>query len=178
MIFTETSVAGAFVIDVERVADDRGFFARTWDAEELAARGLDPRIAQCSLSYNAKKGTLRGMHYQAAPHEEVKIVRCIHGTIYDVVLDVRSDSPHYGKWDAVELSASNRRALYIPSGVAHGFVTLEDDCELLYQISERHYPELARGVLWNDPAFGIRWPVTDPILSVADRNRAPVGALA
>jgi len=118
------------------------------------------------------------MHYQAAPHEEVKIVRCIHGTIYDVVLDVRSDSPHYGKWDAVELSASNRRALYIPSGVAHGFVTLEDDCELLYQISERHYPELARGVLWNDPAFGIRWPVTDPILSVADRNRAPVGALA
>jgi len=171
LIFRETAIDGAFVIDSERPADHRGFFVRTFDAQEFASRGLVPVIAQCSLSYNAKKGTLRGMHYQIAPHEEAKLVRCVRGAIYDVVLDVRSNSRTYGKWEGVELSASNRLALYIPPGAAHGFVTLEDDCELFYSMSEFYHPESARGVLWNDPAFGIEWPVTDPILSEADRNR-------
>ena len=132
-----------------------------WDAEEFAARGLESSIAQCSLSYNEKKGTLRGMHYQVAPHEEVKIVRCIRGAIFDVVLDLREGSKSHGRWEAAELSAENRRSLYIPRGVAHGFQTLMADTEVFYAINTRHVFEAARGVRWDDPKFAIQWPETD-----------------
>jgi dTDP-4-dehydrorhamnose 3,5-epimerase len=156
--FTPTPIPGAVVIDLEPIADDRGFFARTWCADELEAHGLSSRVVQCSVSYNRRKGTLRGMHFQTAPHEEVKIVRCVRGSIRDVIVDVRPASPAFKRWFGVDLSAANGRALYVPAGVAHGFQTLEDDSEVAYQISERHHQESARGVRWDDPAFGIAWP--------------------
>lgn len=171
MIFTETSIAGAFVIEAEPHRDVRGFFARTFDAEEFARRGLEPRVAQASISYNERRGTLRGMHYQVAPHEETKLVRCPRGAILDVIADVRDDSPSRGTWFATELTSENRRMLYIPRGVAHGFQTLADDAEVEYLISETHHPESARGFRWDDPTFGIVWPVEETIVSEADRAR-------
>lgn len=160
MIFTETRLAGAFVIDPERFEDARGFFARTWCRREFAERGLVTDLAQCSVSYNAREGTLRGMHFQVEPHAETKLVRCTRGAIYDVALDLRPGSPTFRQWAAVELTAENRRAFYIPAGMAHGFQTLTDDTEVFYQISEFHHPRSARGVRWDDPAFGIAWPET------------------
>jgi len=168
--FSPTSLAGACIIDIEPVPDERGFFARNWCREEFARHGLNPDLAQCSISFNKKRGTLRGMHYQAKPHEETKVVRCTRGAIYDVILDLRPESSTFRKWIAVELSADNRRMLYIPAGLAHGFQSLTDDTEVFYQISTPYHPESARGVRWNDPAFGIEWPVMERVISDKDRQ--------
>ena len=162
MIFTETRLPGVFVVETEPRGDERGWFARGWCADEFRARGLDPRLAQCSISFNRRSGTLRGMHYQAAPHGEAKLVRCTMGAIYDVVVDLRPGSPTFRRWTAVKMTARNRHMLYVPEGVAHGFQTLEPDTEVFYQISEPHRPEAARGVRWDDPAFGIEWPGAAP----------------
>ena len=168
MKFHATDISGVIRIDVDVLADPRGFFARTWCAEELAAAGIDGTLAQCSISYNTLAGTLRGMHWQQEPWGETKIVRCTRGSIYDVALDLRADSPTRLQWIAVELSADNRRALCIPPGVAHGFQTLTPDSEVLYMISTPHHPEASAGVRWDDPAFAIEWPIADPILSERD----------
>jgi dTDP-4-dehydrorhamnose 3,5-epimerase len=157
------------VIEIEPIADDRGFFARTWDAEEFKLLGLNPKLAQCSLSFNQRKGTLRGMHYQDEPYPEAKLVRCCAGAMYDVLVDLRSTSPTYCKWFAVELTAANCKMLYAPEGVAHGFQTLVDATEVFYQVSEIYRPEHSRGVRWNDRMFGIEWPIRDPILSERDQ---------
>jgi len=170
MIFEDTPVQGACVIDPEKIEDSRGFFARTFCLAEFKARGLNPHLVQCSLSFSRKRGTLRGMHYQASLHPETKLVRCTRGAIYDVVIDLRPQSPTFLRHLAVELTGENRHAVYVPAECAHGFVTLEDNTEVFYQMSAFHSPESARGVRWNDPAFGIRWPVTDPILNERDRS--------
>lgn len=170
MVFSQTAIPGAYLIDIEPRGDERGFFARTWCAREFGARGLAANLAQCSVSVNALAGTLRGMHYQAAPHEETKVVQCIRGAIYDVAVDLRPDSPAFRRWIAAELTAANRRMMYVPKGVAHGFQTLEADTEVLYLISEFYAPESGRGVRWDDPAFGIRWPAVD-IRHMSDRDR-------
>jgi len=170
MIFKETKLKGAFIIEPERLEDERGFFARTWCQREFEAHGLNPRLVQCNISFNKKKGTLRGMHYQIAPYEETKLVRCTMGAIFDVIIALRPDSPTFKQWVAVELTAENRRMLSIPEGFAHGFQTLEDNTEVFYQMSEFYHPECARGVRWNDPAFGTEWPLSDPILSDKDRS--------
>ena len=170
MTFTETELKGVWLVSPEPAADDRGFFARTWCEREFAAHGLTARWVQCNLSFNRRRGTLRGLHYQRAPHEETKLVRCTMGAIYDVVLDLRRDSATFRKHVAVELSASNRQMLYIPEGCAHGFQTLVDDTEVFYQMSAFYAPDHAAGVRWDDPAFGISWPVSDPILSGRDRR--------
>jgi len=171
MRFTPTPLAGAYLIDVEPVADDRGLFARTWCRREMEARGLDAGLVQCSVSFNKKRGTLRGMHFQASPDEEIKIVRCTRGAVHDVVLDLRAGSPTFGRWFAADLTADNRSALYVPAGMAHGFQTLVDNAEVLYQMSEFHRPESARGVRWNDPAFAIAWPsVAKRTMSQRDRS--------
>lgn len=171
MIFVETELKGAFVIEPERLEDERGFFARTWDRQEFEKRGLDSQLAQCSVSFNKSKATLRGMHYQAAPHEEAKLVRCTGGAIYDVVIDLRPDSPTFKQWVAVELTAENMLMLYVPRGFAHGFQTLQDNTEVFYQISEFYAPESARGVRWDDPAFDIQWPQAEErVISARDRT--------
>jgi dTDP-4-dehydrorhamnose 3,5-epimerase len=171
MRITPTPLAGAFVIDVEPIADERGFFARSWCAKEMAAHGLDGRLAQCSVSFNAAAGTLRGMHFQAPPHAETKVVRCTRGGVHDVILDLRPGSPTFRRWFAAKLSAENHRALYVPPGFAHGFQTLEPDTEILYQMSEFHVDGHAAGVRWDDPAFGIEWPATTSrTMSEKDRN--------
>ncbi len=159
-----------FRIHPERMTDERGFFARTWCAEEFKEAGLDARLVQCSISFNARKGTLRGMHYQAVPIAETKLVRCTMGAIYDVVLDLRTESPTFRKWIGMTLSAENREMVYIPEGCAHGFLTLEDHSEVFYQMSEFYYPEAARGVRWDDPAFGIEWPGDVTVISERDRT--------
>ncbi len=170
MIFIETQLKGAYLIEPERLEDKRGFFARTFCRKELEDHGLDPKIVQCNVSYNKLKGTLRGMHYQIAPKAETKLVRCTRGAIYDVIIDLRPDSPTCDQWISVELSASNFRMIYVPEGFAHGFQTLEDDTEVFYQMSEFYSPEHARGLRWDDPAFGIVWPVKNKIISDKDRN--------
>ena len=170
MKFSPTALAGACIIDIEPVPDERGFFARSWCREEFAKHGLNPDLAQCSISFNKKHGTLRGMHYQAKPHEETKVVRCTRGAIYDVIVDLRPESSTFRKWIAVELSADNRRMLYVPPGFAHGFQSLVDDTEVFYQISTFYHPESARGARWDDPAFGIEWPVTKQVISDKDRQ--------
>jgi len=171
--FTPTVLAGAFLVDLERLEDDRGFFARSYCGEEFAKLGLDAAVAQCSVSFNRKRGTLRGLHYQAAPHEEAKLVRCTRGAIWDVIVDIRPASPTHKQWYAIELSAENRRALYIPAGVAHGFQTLADESEVLYMMNVPYHLASSRGVPWNDPAFGIAWPIADPVMSERDRTFAP-----
>lgn len=168
MIFRETPLAGAVVLDPESHVDHRGSFTRAFCRREFASHGLNPDVAQCSLSYNRSRGTLRGMHYQAAPSEEAKLVRCVRGAVYDVIIDLRPRSPTYTQHFAVELTAENRRAIYIPEGFAHGFQSLEDDSEILYQMSEFYAPDRARGVRWDDPAFAIRWPIADPIILERD----------
>lgn len=168
MIYTPTPLPGAYVIELEAHADERGFFARTFCAQEFARNGLCTAYAQCSISFNARAGTLRGMHFQARPHAEAKLVRATQGAVYDVILDLRQDSPAYLRWFAVELSAENRKTLYIPEGLAHGFQTLTDGAELFYQISVPYQPDAARGVRWNDPAFGIEWP--RPVADISDRD--------
>jgi dTDP-4-dehydrorhamnose 3,5-epimerase len=170
MRFTETPLAGAFIVDIEPQADERGFFARSWCDDEFARHGLDARMAQCNISFNRRRGTVRGLHYQAAPHTEAKLVRCTQGGAWDVIVDLRPDSPTRGRWTAVELSATNRRMLFVPHGFAHGFQTLEDDTELFYQMSERYQAGLERGLRWDDPALAIAWPIPEPIISQRDRE--------
>ena len=170
MIFTATAVPGVFVVEPERRDDERGFFARTFCAREFAERGLDARIAQCSVSYSPRRATLRGLHYQAAPHAEAKLVRCTRGEIFDVAVDLRPGSTTFKRHVALTLSAEDRRAVYIPPGCAHGFETLTDDTEVLYQISEFHVPEAARGMRWDDPAFAIQWPLAPAVISERDRS--------
>lgn len=170
MTFLETKIPDAFLIALDTSEDERGFFARTFCENEFRARGLDPRIAQCSISFNKRKGTLRGMHYQVSPHAEAKLVRCARGTIYDVIVDIRESSPTYRQWEGIELSATNGKMLYIPKGVAHGFQTLEDNSEVFYQISELYHPESARGFAWNDHAFAITWPLT--LTAISDKDRS------
>ena len=168
MLFHETELPGVIEIHLDPHSDDRGFFARSWCREEFAARGLNAALVQCNISFNLRKGTLRGMHLQAPPHAEAKLVRCTQGAIYDVVLDLRTSSPAYRKWIAVVLSAANRHMVYIPEGCAHGFLTLEDETEIFYQMSEFYDAKSARGVRWNDPAFQISWPEKVEVISERD----------
>ena len=168
MIFTESPLSGAYVVDMERLPDERGFFARSYCADEFSARGLGPELRQCSVSYNARKGTLRGMHYQDAPHEEHKLVRCTAGAVFDVIVDIRAASPTYRRWYGAELTQDNRRSLFIPPGFAHGFLSLTDDSEVYYMISVAHAPKFSRGVRWNDPAFAIEWPSAPAVISERD----------
>jgi dTDP-4-dehydrorhamnose 3,5-epimerase len=171
MIVTETELPDAYVIDLEPVEDPRGFFARAWSDEELTELGLETRIAQCNISLTKRTGTVRGMHFQRPPHEEAKFVRCTAGGLYDVIVDLRSDSAAFRRWIGLELSQENRRTLYVPRGFAHGFQTLADDTEVSYMISEAYAPESADGVRWDDPAIGIVWPLADPTeISDKDRN--------
>jgi dTDP-4-dehydrorhamnose 3,5-epimerase len=178
MIFRETKLGGVFIIELRPMSDERGFFARTWCKREFTQHGLSSDLVQCSMSFNRKAGTLRGMHYQEAPHEEVKIVRCTAGAVYDVVIDLRPSSPTFRQWIAVELSAENRRMLYIPAECAHGFQTLADNTEVFYQISDFHAPECARGVRWDDPAFGIHWPQAVRTISLRDATYPGFAATA
>ncbi len=169
MIFTETELSGAFVVEPERLADARGFFARTWCAEEFEGMGLNPGLVQCSTTFNARRGTVRGLHYQAQPHAETKLVRCTMGSIFDVIVDLRADSPTRGKWTALVLSAENRAMIYIPEGFAHGFETLADNSEMFYQISAFHAPEASRGIRWDDPDLAIDWPrIEERVISERD----------
>ena len=170
VLFEELELSGAFLVDLERIEDDRGFFARAFCADEMAARGLATTFVQSNISYNRRRGTLRGLHYQAPPHEEAKLVRCIRGAIFDVIVDLRAGSPTLHRSHAVELSAANRRALYVPPGFAHGFQSLTDDAEVLYLMSAAYQPEAARGVRYDDPALAIAWPL--PPTAISDKDRA------
>jgi len=172
MIFRETKLPGVFEIGLETKADDRGFFARTWCQKEFEAHVLNSRLVQCSLSHSVRQGTLRGMHYQLPPYAETKLVRCTKGAIYDVVLDLRPQSTTFKNWIAVVLTAENRNAVYVPEGCAHGFLTLEEETEVLYQMSEFYNAESARGVRWDDPAFQITWPQKVQAISQRDRTYA------
>jgi dTDP-4-dehydrorhamnose 3,5-epimerase len=171
MIFRETKISGAFIIEVQCLEDERGFFGRSFCRNEFAERGLNPEVAQCNISLNRCAGTLRGMHYQDAPHAEEKLIRCTRGSLYDVVVDLRRESPTHKQWLALELSADHWRMLYIPKGCAHGFLTLADNTEIVYQMSEFYHPESGRGVRWNDPAFGIEWPQRNRVM-MSDRDRS------
>ena len=170
MKFAETPLAGAHLVELEPRVDARGFFARAWCAQEFEEHGLSPSLSQCNLSWNAKAGTLRGMHYQVAPHAEVKLVRCTRGAVFDAIVDLRPESLSYTRWFGTELTAENRRMLYVPEGFAHGYLVLRDDSEVFYQVSTPYHPASERGVRWDDPAFGIQWPATPQrILSQRDR---------
>jgi dTDP-4-dehydrorhamnose 3,5-epimerase len=169
MLFHETNLQGAYWIELKSLEDERGFFARSWCQREFSSLGLDTRLAQCNVSYNRQKGTLRGMHYQIPPYAESKLVRCTSGSIYDVIVDVRPGSPTFQKSFGIELSRTNHHMLFIPMGFAHGFLTLEDDTEVFYQMSEFYTPEAARGFRWNDRLFGISWPAPIEVMSDKDR---------
>jgi dTDP-4-dehydrorhamnose 3,5-epimerase len=171
MIFTATELSGAYVIDLERIEDSRGFFSRAWCENEFGEHGLETRIAQANISNNKLKGTLRGMHFQTPPHEETKLIRCTRGAFYDVIIDLRSDSPTHKKWIGVELNDDNRRMLYVPRGFAHGFQTLTDDTETFYMVSELYTPGAEGGVRWDDPAFDIQWPLGAPT-EISDKDGA------
>jgi dTDP-4-dehydrorhamnose 3,5-epimerase len=171
MIFTETKLKGAYVIELEKIGDDRGFFSRVWCQKEFEAQGLVARIAQANTSFNKIKGTLRGLHYQRPPYEEVKIMRCVRGAIYDVIVDLRPSSPTYMQWVGVELTQDNYKMLYVPENFAHGYQTLTDDAEVFYPTSQFYTPQAEAGVRWNDPAFAIEWPQPDPpVISEKDKS--------
>lgn len=170
MNFIATPLEGAYVIEMEPIVDERGFLARTWCRAEFQRRGLDADLQQCNLSANRSKGTLRGMHYQEKPYEEAKLVQCISGGIYDVIIDLRPESYSYKRCFAVELMAENCKMLYVPRGFAHGFQTLEDDTYVSYLMFESYHPESAMGIRWNDPSFAIRWPIHNPTISQKDRD--------
>lgn len=170
MQFFSTTLPGVLEVRIERHCDERGFFARTWCQKEFEEHSLNPRLVQCNVSFNRRRGTLRGMHFQASPHAEAKLVRCTRGSVYDVVLDLRAGSPTYKQWVGVALTAENRNMMYVPEGCAHGFITLEDETEVLYQMSEFYDPPSARGVRWNDPAFGIKWPIETAVISERDAS--------
>jgi dTDP-4-dehydrorhamnose 3,5-epimerase len=173
VIFTETKLKGAFILDVQRYEDARGFFGRSFCQQEFEKHGLNPRFVQANVSYNRKRGTLRGLHYQIAPHREAKLIRCTRGALYDVIVDLRKDSPTYKQWAGAELTEANRRLFYVPEGFAHGFVTLADDTEAAYQVSEFHHPPSERGIRYDDPALGIRWPVAAEVISDKDQAWPP-----
>ena len=170
MTFEETRLKGVFIIEPERIEDERGFFARAWCEKDSRRHGIDTRFVQCNISYNKYKGTLRGMHYQAAPYEEAKLVRCTAGSLYDVVIDIRPGSKTFLQWLSIELTAEDRKLIYIPKGFANGFQTLSDNTEVFYQMSEFYKPEYARGIRWNDPQFKIDWPEKNHIMSEKDRQ--------
>ncbi len=170
MIFQESRIHGAWVIDLAPIHDHRGFFATTWLPDALAKRGLDPGLAQCNLAFNLKRGTLRGMHFQTAPHAQAKIIRATRGGLVDVIVDLRDGSPTFKEWDAVELTADNRRMLYMPEGIAHGYLTLADETEASYQVSSSWVPAAESGVRWNDPAFNIQWPFEPSVMSERDAS--------
>lgn len=170
MTFHETKLPGVYEIRLKLNSDERGFFARSWCQKEFEDHGLNSKVVQCNVSFNARKGTLRGIHYQATPYPETKVVRCTMGSIHDVVVDLRPQSPTFKAWIGVTLTAANRHMLYIPEGCAHGFLTLEDQTEVFYQMSEFYHPESARGVRWNDPAFQIVWPAKVEVISERDRT--------
>jgi dTDP-4-dehydrorhamnose 3,5-epimerase len=171
MKFTPTRLNGSFIIDVEPMEDERGFFARSWCADEFLRHGIDPSLSQCSISFNKKRGTLRGMHYQGPPHAETKVVRCTAGSIYDVIVDVRPDSETFKQWISVELSAENNRMIYVPAGFAHGFQSLVEQTEVFYMVSTPYNPESSGSLRWNDPQFAIDWPHEDErVISDRDRN--------
>lgn len=170
MIFTETELPGAFIIDLERLCDERGFFARTWCEDEFTAHGIGLPPLQANMSINPTKGTLRGMHYQLAPYEESKLVRCTRGAIYDVIVDLREDSPTFGNWLGVELTAENCRQLYVPGGFAHGFLTLTENSDVAYQVSAKYAPGAERGLRWDDPVIAIYWPNVPQLISDKDRH--------
>jgi len=170
MIFTETKLKGAFIIDIKPFEDERGFFSRAYCANEFAEHGLTTRVAQANISFNHSKGTLRGMHYQIPPHGEVKIVRCTRGALYDAIVDMRPDSETYLQWIGVELTEQNHRMLYVPENFAHGFITLADNTEATYQVSEFYTPGAERGLRWNDPAIGIEWPLEPVVISEKDQS--------
>ena len=173
MKFIETKLKGSFIIEVEKIEDERGFFARIWDQKKFIELDLDTNISQCSISFNKKAGTIRGMHYQLAPYQETKLVKCTKGKIFDVIIDLRKNSKTFRKWFGVELSSQNCKMLYIPEGFAHGFQTLEDNTEVFYQISKDHMPEYARGKLYCDPIFNILWPIKSIIISEKDQQWLP-----
>ena len=175
MRFQPTELFGVILVEIELHADERGLFARTFCREEFAAHGLNPEVVQCNLSFNHRRGTLRGLHYQAPPHEEAKLVRCVRGAIFDVVVDIREGSPTWLQWIAVELTEDARNALYIPEGFAHGYYTLRDDSEVLYQMSNVHHSNAARGLRWDDPRLGIRWPGVPEVIAVRDGEYAFLG---
>jgi len=177
MIFTELQLKGAFLIQPERAEDERGFFARSWCTREFAAHRLNPALVQCNLSFNARKGTVRGLHYQKAPHGEAKLVTCFQGAIYDVIVDLRPESPTCRQWLAVELTRENLLSLYIPEGFAHGFQTLKDRTLVFYQMSEFYYPHCAGGIRWDDSSLGITWPLEVSAISPRDRQLANVANL-
>jgi len=168
VIYTPSPIPGASVIDVTKIPDARGFFAMTWLPNELTERGMNPALVQCNLAYNTKRGTLRGMHFQKAPHAQAKILRATRGALLDVIVDLREDSPTFRQWDAVELTADNHRMLYVPEGIAHGYITLTDDTEAYYHVSSPWVPQSESGVRWDDPAIGIEWPFQPVIVSERD----------
>ena len=170
MIFIHTELEGAFVIEPERLSDERGFFARTWCKKEFIKNGLNPDLVQCNISFNLKKGTLRGMHYQVAPYEETKLVRCTSGAIHDVIIDLRPASLTFRQWFGIKLSSENKMMLYIPEGFCHGFLTLQNNTEIFYQMSQYYVPESSRGIRWNDPLFNIQWPNEITVISERDKN--------
>jgi dTDP-4-dehydrorhamnose 3,5-epimerase len=171
MKFLKTKLHDAFLIELETLTDERGFFATSWSQSEFAAHDLNPMLVECNVSFNLKKGTLRGMHFLNEPHAQAKLVRCTHGAIYDVILDLRPSSETFKRWLAVELTAENHLALYVPEGFAHGFQTLEDHSEVFYQMSSTYAPESSNGVRWNDPAFNIQWPpATERIINERDQT--------
>ncbi len=170
MIFTKTKLPGAYFIDLEKRADDRGFFARVWCRKEFEEHGLTAELRQANISHNKKKGTMRGLHYQKHPYEESKLVRCTRGAVYDVIVDLRSDSPTYKQWIGAELTERNYRMIYVPEGFGHAYETLEDDSEVMYQVSQFYTPASEVGCRWNDPAFGIEWPVPVEVISDKDRT--------
>ena len=170
MIFTETKLNGAYVIEIEKLEDNRGFFARSWCQNEFKAKGLVSRVVQANVSSNKKKGTLRGMHYQLSPYEETKLVRCTRGAIYDVIIDLRPGSPTYAQWVGVELTAENYKMLYVPEDFAHGFQTLEDDSEVVYQVTQFYTPGSEKGIRWDDPVFSIQWPTDVQVISDKDKS--------
>jgi len=167
--FIETKIKGVFLIEIEKIEDRRGFFARTWDSQELKNKKLIHNFVQCSISFNKKKGTIRGMHFQLPPYEESKIVNCVKGKIFDVIIDLRKNSPTFKQWESNELSSENYKMLYIPKGIAHGFQTLEDNSEVYYQMSEYYKPEYYRGIRYDDPNFKIRWPL--PISAISENDK-------
>jgi len=168
--FLETSLKGAYIIEIEPTEDNRGLFARSWCKREFEAHSLNPEILQCNISFNIKKGILRGIHYQTKPFEEAKLVRCTRGAIFDIIIDLRADSPTFKGWFSVELTDKNRKMLYIPERFAHGFQTLKDNTEVFYQMSEYYSPEHSRGIRWNDPSFSIQWPEDKRIVSKRDQQ--------
>lgn len=170
MKFIQTEIPGVWIIELEYKEDERGFLARVFCENEFKSHGLNTYWPQCNITLTRRRGMIRGLHYQDYPKPEIKLIRCIAGAVYDVIVDIRRDSPTFGKWRAFELTAQNRLAVYAPAGVAHGFQCLTDNCEMYYHMSEFYYPELARGIRWNDPDLNIKWPIENPFLSERDRN--------